>query len=60
MMQRLARHAARQGLKRLVGDVLPGNRAMAATVATLGGRFEASPNGPGVMRARFDLAPCEA
>jgi acetyltransferase len=60
MMERLARHAARQGLKRLVGDVLPGNRAMAATVASLGGRFEASPNGPGVTRARFDLAPCEA
>jgi hypothetical protein len=29
-------------------------------VSKLGGRFEASPNGPGVARARIDLAPCDA
>ena len=57
LMQRLARHAARRGVQRLVGDVLPGNRAMFALGAALGSEFVASPNGPGVVRARFDLAP---
>jgi acetyltransferase len=58
LMERLARHAARRGVKRLVGDVLPGNRAMFGVAAALGGRFEASPNGPGVTRVRFDIGAC--
>jgi acetyltransferase len=55
LMQRLGRHAARHGVCRLVGDVLPGNTAMFAITASLGGEMMASPNGPGVTRARFTL-----
>lgn len=55
LMRQLGRHAARQGVKRLVGDVLPGNGAMFALADALGGQMVASPNGPGVTRARFDL-----
>jgi GNAT superfamily N-acetyltransferase len=58
LMQRLARHAARHGITRLVGDVLPGNAAMFAINGALGGRLVASPNGPGVVRASFDLSAC--
>lgn len=60
LMQRLARHAARRGVQRLVGDVLPGNRAMFAVGAALGGERIASPNGPGVTRLAFDLGACAA
>ena len=59
LMQRLARHAARHGITRLVGDVLPGNAAMFAISGALGGRFVASPNGPGVIRVRIDLGERE-
>jgi len=55
MMRRLARHAARHGVKRLVGDVLPDNAAMRAITDALGGRLVRSPDGTGVLRARFDL-----
>lgn len=55
LMQRLARHAARHGITRLVGDVLPGNAAMFAITGALGGRLVASPNGPGVIRSAFEL-----
>jgi GNAT superfamily N-acetyltransferase len=58
LMERLGRHAARQGVTHLVGDVLPGNAAMFAVTAALGGEQLASPNGPGVTRARFALAGC--
>jgi RimJ/RimL family protein N-acetyltransferase len=57
LMERLARHAARHGVTRLVGDVLPGNAAMFAIAASLGAERAASPNGPGVTRVRFDLGP---
>ena len=60
LMQRLARHAARRGVKRLVGDVLPGNRAMFAVGAALGAEPAASPNGPGVTRLAFELGNCAA
>jgi GNAT superfamily N-acetyltransferase len=59
LMERLACHAARHGVRALVGDVLPGNRAMFALAATLGGERVASPNGPGVTRTRFALGGCE-
>ena len=36
------------------GDVLPGNAAMFAITAALGGWLVASPNGLDVVRARFD------
>lgn len=55
LMQRLARHAARHGVTRLVGDVLPGNAPMFAVANALCGRLVASPNGPGVIRTAFDL-----
>lgn len=58
LMRQLGRHATRHGIKRLVGDVLPGNGAMFALADALGGRLVASPNGPGVTRARFDLGAC--
>jgi GNAT superfamily N-acetyltransferase len=60
LMQRLARHASRRGVKRLVGDVLPGNRAMFAVGMSLGGELVASPNGPGVTRLVFELGACTA
>jgi GNAT superfamily N-acetyltransferase len=56
LMKHLARHAARHGITRLVGDVLPGNAAMFAITGALGGRLVASPNGPGVIRAAFELS----
>jgi GNAT superfamily N-acetyltransferase len=59
LMRHLSRHAARQGIRRLVGDVLPDNRAMFALADALGGRLVASPNGPGVTRARFEIGACE-
>jgi acetyltransferase len=58
LMQRLARHAARRGVRRLVGDVLPGNRAMFGVAAALGCELVASPNGPDVTRVSFVLAAC--
>ncbi len=59
LMKHLSRHAARHGVQRLVGDVLPGNRAMFAITDALGGRLAASPNGPGVIRAGFELGACD-
>jgi acetyltransferase len=59
LMDRLACHAARHGVRALVGDVLPGNRAMFALADTLGGELLASPSGPGVTRTRFALGGCE-
>lgn len=55
LMRRLGRHAARRGISRLVGDVLPDNRAMLAITESLAGQIVRSPNGPGVVRAQFDL-----
>lgn len=58
LMQRLARHAARRGVRQLVGDVLPGNRAMFGVASSMGGELVASPNGPGVTRVAFQLGAC--
>lgn len=55
LMRRLGRHAARRGISRLVGDVLPDNRAMLAITESLAGQIVRSPNGPGVVRAQFEL-----
>jgi GNAT superfamily N-acetyltransferase len=57
LITHLARHAVRHGIVRLVGDVLPGNVAMTAITRALRGRYVTSPNGPGVVRAAFELAP---
>lgn len=56
LMRRLGRHAARRGISRLVGDVLPDNRAMLAITESLAGRIVRSPSGPGVVRAQFELS----
>jgi GNAT superfamily N-acetyltransferase len=56
LMQRLARHAVRHGITRLLGDVQQGNAAMFAITGALGGRLVASPNGPGVIRTAFELS----
>jgi acetyltransferase len=55
LMQRLLRHAARRGVARLVADMVAGNTAMARLAASFGGRFGASPHGPGVRRALFEF-----
>jgi acetyltransferase len=60
LMQRLGRHAARQGIKRLVGDVMTGNAAMFSLARALGARLVASPEGPGVVRAAIVLGDCDA
>jgi len=58
LMARLACHAERHGVRRMVGDVLPGNAPMFAIAASLGGRIETSPNGAGVVQVRFELSRC--
>jgi GNAT superfamily N-acetyltransferase len=55
LMARLARQARSQGLRWLLGDVLPDNAAMFAIARSLGGRVIASPEGPRVVRVRVDL-----
>jgi acetyltransferase len=55
LLRRLMAHAAREGVRQLAGDVMAGNRGMLALAAHLGGRVEASPEGPGVVRVVFAL-----
>lgn len=55
LMQRLGRHARRQGLDGLCGDVLPDNLAMRAMIEKLGGRTVDHPHEPGLLRACLDL-----
>lgn len=55
LMRRLLRQAAGADVYRLYGDVMHGNRGMLALAARLGGRVEASPEGPGVVRVVFAL-----
>nr|WP_246295080.1 GNAT family N-acetyltransferase [Schlegelella koreensis] len=56
LMQRLLRYAARHGVATLVADMLVGNTAMSSLATSFGGRLVASPYGPGVTRARIELA----
>jgi len=56
LLQRLVRHAARHGIRRLVADMLPGNTAMARLAMACGGRLAASPLEPGLKRAHFEIA----
>jgi RimJ/RimL family protein N-acetyltransferase len=53
MLERLARHAARHGVRRLVGDVLVDNAPMIALVARLNGKLLARDDEPGVLLAAF-------
>ena len=56
LLHRLREHAAREGLCRLVGDVMADNRGMLTLATQLGARIERSPEGPGVVRVVLDLA----
>lgn len=53
LLQRLARHAARQGVAELHGDILHDNEAMLGLVRQLGARLGGAPGGRGLLRARF-------
>jgi RimJ/RimL family protein N-acetyltransferase len=53
MLERLARHAARHGVRRLVGDVLVDNAPMIALVARLNGELQSRNDEPGVLLATF-------
>lgn len=56
LLRRLMDHAAREGVRRLLGDVMADNRGMLTLAARLGARVERSPEGPGVLRVVFELA----
>ena len=56
LLRRLCEHAAREGVQRLVGDVMADNRGMLTLAARLGARTERSPEGPGVLRVVFEPA----
>lgn len=55
MIQRLLRYAARHGVGHLVADMLAGNAAMARLAVSCGGRLAASPRGPSLKRAHFEI-----
>jgi acetyltransferase len=55
LIARLAAHAKRQGLKALVGDVLPENRRMLVLMRGLGAETRAHPDGPQLVRVVFPL-----
>jgi acetyltransferase len=56
LLARLARHAARQGVQRLWGDVLINNQPMLALADALGARVDASPEGADLRRVSFPTA----
>ncbi len=55
LMDRLARHARRQGLRTLVGDVLHDNQRMRVLLQSLGARAEVHPDGPHLARLIYTL-----
>ncbi|MDN3919969.1 GNAT family N-acetyltransferase [Roseateles violae] len=55
LMARLAARARRDGLRRLFGDVLHGNRRMQVLMQGLGATAHAHPDGPQLMRLVFEL-----
>ena len=55
LMARLASHAKRQGLKALVGDVLPENRRMLVLMRGLGGETRPHPDGPQLVQVVYPL-----
>lgn len=57
LMARLARHAQAQGLRALVGDVLPENRRMLVLMRGLGAATRPHPDGPGMVQVVYRLAP---
>jgi acetyltransferase len=60
LLLRLARHAVAHGVTHLSGDVLRDNRPMIALVERLGGRLQAQPGDPVVLRAQFRAAALSA
>lgn len=55
LLQQLARHAARQGIHTLVGDVLSDNRPMVMLVDSLGGELQPRSDEPGLLLATIRL-----
>ena len=56
LMHRLARHARRQGIRALVGDVLPENRRMLVLMRGLGASTRPHPAGPQMVQIVYELA----
>jgi acetyltransferase len=55
LIARLAAHAKRQGLRALVGDVLPENRRMLVLMRGLGAETRSHPDGPQLVRVVYPL-----
>lgn len=55
LMDRLARHARRQGIRALVGDVLPENRRMLVLMRGLGAGTRPHPDGPQLVQIVYEL-----
>jgi acetyltransferase len=55
LIARLARHAKAQGLRALVGDVLPENRRMLVLMRGLGAEMRPHPDGPGLVQVALSL-----
>jgi acetyltransferase len=55
LIARLAAHAKRQGLKALVGDVLPENRRMLVLMRGLGAETRPHPDGPQLVQVVYPL-----
>ena len=55
LMDRLARHASRQGIRALVGDVLPENRRMLVLMRGLGASTRPHPDGPQMVQIVYEL-----
>jgi acetyltransferase len=55
LIARLARHAKAQGLRALVGDVLPENRRMLVLMRGLGAETRPHPDGPGMVQVALSL-----
>lgn len=56
LMDRLARHARRQGIRALVGDVLPENRRMLVLMRGLGATTRPHPDGPQMVQIVYELS----
>lgn len=55
LMDRLARHARRQGIRALIGDVLPENRRMLVLMRGLGASTRPHPDGPQMVQIVYGL-----
>lgn len=55
LMDRLSRHARHQGIRALVGDVLPENRRMLVLMRGLGAHTRPHPDGPQLVQVVYEL-----